>query len=234
GRHWVAGELAALGPLSRGARLTLAVFAGTVALWVFGPLLAGVEVGGVRLLRGLSDSGVAVLAAVLLFCLPAGDDRRLVDWQTAKRIPWDVLVLFGGGLALAAAIDRTGVAGFLASHAGGLAGLPPLLILLAVVALTTFMSELTSNTAQVATLVPLLAALAPAAGVHPYLLIVHRTFAASAAFMMPVGAPPNAIVFGTGLIGIGDMCRAGFWLNLCGIALVTLLTFLVTAPVLIG
>ena len=101
------------------------------------------------------------------------------------------------------------------------------------VALTTFLSELTSNTAQVATMLPLLAAMAPATGLHPYLLIVACTFAASAAFMMPVGTPPNAIVFGTGLIGMRQMCRAGFWLNLCGIVLTTALTFLVFAPVLV-
>jgi sodium-dependent dicarboxylate transporter 2/3/5 len=233
GRRWVEDELAALGPMDQGARITLAVFVATALLWMLGPWLAGLELGGVKPLAGLSDSVVAILAALVLFCLPGGDGRRVVDWEVARQIPWDVLVLFGGGLSLAAAIERTGVAGYLGSLAGAFAGWPVVVLVLVVVALTTFMSELTSNTAQVATMLPLLAALAPVAGVHPYLLVIPCAFAASAAFMMPVGTPPNAIVFGTGLITIGQMCRAGLWLNLCAIALTTALAFLIIEPILI-
>lgn len=234
GSRWLAEELGRLGPLPPGARRTLAVFLLTATLWVAGPVLAGIEIAGLRPLAGLADSVVAVLAAITLFCLPDGRGGRVLEWNAALDIPWEVLVLFGGGLSLAAAIDRTGVSGYLGSLAGGLAGWPPLLLILTVVAVTTFLSELTSNTAQVATMVPLLAAMAPATGVHPYVLIVACTFAASAAFMMPVGTPPNAIVFGTGLIGMRNMCRAGFWLNLCAIALTTALSFLVFAPVLVN
>jgi sodium-dependent dicarboxylate transporter 2/3/5 len=233
GREWVAGELRRLGPLSRGERVTLAVFAATVALWIFRPLLGSVAVGGVRPFAHLSDSGIAVLAALALFVLPVGRGQRAVDWEVAKKLPWDVLILFGGGLSLAAAVEHNGVAEYLSSLADGLRGWPTLLLLLAVVAMTTFLSELTSNTAQVATMLPLLAAFAPAAGVHPYMLIVPCTLAASAAFMMPVGTPPNAIVFGTGLLTIGDMCRAGVWLNLVGIVLITALAYLVILPLIV-
>jgi sodium-dependent dicarboxylate transporter 2/3/5 len=233
GRRWVNKELAQLGPLERGAKLTLAVFGLAAILWVFGPVLADISIAGIRPLAGLSDSVVAVLAAIALFCLPAGKGRQVLEWDAALQIPWDVLVLFGGGLSLAAAIDRTGVSGYLGSLAVGLAGWPVVLLVLAVVAITTFLSELTSNTAQVATMVPLLAAMAPAVGVHPYLLVIPCAFAASAAFMMPVGTPPNAIVFGTGMIRMGDMCRAGLVLNLCAIALTTLLTFAVIEPLLL-
>jgi len=234
GRSWIAAELEKLGPLSRGERTTLAVFAATVLLWVLRPALASIEVGSLRPFAGLSDTGIAVLAALALFTLPVGEGRRAADWDTAKRIPWDVLLLFGGGLSLAAAIDGSGAAGFLASLAGGLAAWPALALVLLLVALATFASELTSNTAQVATMLPLLAAVAPAAGLHPYYLIVPCTLAASAAFMMPVGTPPNAIVFGTGLITIGEMCRAGFWLNLIAIAAITLFGWFVMVPFLIG
>jgi sodium-dependent dicarboxylate transporter 2/3/5 len=155
-----------------------------------------------------------------------------MDWATAAKLPWGVLILFGGGLALAAATEANGVPGFIGSLAAGLAGWPFWAILLAIVAIMVFMSELTSNTAQVATMLPILAALAPVLDVPAGILLVPATVAASCAFMMPVGTPPNAIVFGTGLVRMPQMIRAGFWLNLAGIALIFALTFAVFTPVL--
>jgi len=225
---------AKLGPLNPGERATLSVFAVTVLLWVFRPLLAGLEVGGIRPLAALSDTGIAVGAAIALFLFPV--DRKqnqfASDWDTAVKLPWGILILFGGGLALAGAIEANGVAAYIGSMARGLGGAPIVLVVFAVVALTTFMSEVTSNTAQVATMLPILAALAPALGVPPALLLVPCTLAASLAFMMPVGTPPNAIVFGTGLVTIPDMIRAGFWLNVAGILLVTTLAFVLVGPLL--
>jgi sodium-dependent dicarboxylate transporter 2/3/5 len=234
GRRFVDTEYAKLGPLNRGERATLIVFGGTVVLWVFRPLVAGIEVAGVRPLAALSDAGIAVGAALALFLFPVDREKGLFasDWTTAVRLPWGVLILFGGGLALAAATEVNGVAAFIGSLAKDLGGWPVLAVVLGVVALTTFMSELTSNTAQVATMLPIVAALAPALGVPPAMLLIPVTMAASLAFMMPVGTPPNAIVFGTGLVTIPDMMRAGVLLNLAGILLNTALAFLLIGPML--
>ncbi len=234
GREWVRQELKALGRLSRGERATLWVFAVTVLLWVTRPFLAKLSIAGVAPFAGLSDAGIAMLAAVALFMIPVEPARgvRAVDWATVRELPWDVLLLFGGGLSLAAAIEANGVADLIGAATQGFGGWPVLAIVLAVAAITTFSSELTSNTAQVATLLPLLAAVAPSLGVHPGLLLVPCALAASAAFMMPVGTPPNAIVFGTRLLTIPQMCKAGFWLNLCGIAVVTAVTYFVVLPML--
>jgi sodium-dependent dicarboxylate transporter 2/3/5 len=143
-----------------------------------------------------------------------------------------VLILFGGGLALAAATEANGVAQYIGSLARGFSGWPIAAVVVVVIALMVFMSELTSNTAQVATMLPILAALAPVLGVPPELLLVPSTIAASCAFMMPVGTPPNAIVFGTGLVRMPQMMKAGLWLNLTGILLIFLLTYSVFGPIL--
>jgi solute carrier family 13 (sodium-dependent dicarboxylate transporter), member 2/3/5 len=232
GREYVREQWAGLGPLSPGERSTLAVFGMAVLLWMTTPLLKGWEVGGVHPLGGLSDAGVAIIAALTLFLLSVGRARgeSLMDWATAVQLPWGVLILFGGGLALASATEANGVPGFIGSLAAGFAGWPFWAILLIVIALMVFMSELTSNTAQVATMLPILAALAPVLGVPAAVLLVPSTIAASCAFMMPVGTPPNAIVFGTGLVRMPQMMKAGIWLNLAGILLIFLLTYGVFAP----
>jgi sodium-dependent dicarboxylate transporter 2/3/5 len=236
GRDYVRDEWAKLGPMSAGERATLAVFAVTVVLWMTAPLLAGIGIGGFTPLKGLSDAGIAVGAAIVLFLIPVkgtnGRTVTLMDWETATRLPWGVLILFGGGLALASATEVNGVPGYIGSLAAGFAGWPFWAVLLAVVAIMVFMSELTSNTAQVATMLPILAALAPVLGIPPGVLLVPATVAASCAFMMPVGTPPNAIVFGTGLVRMPDMMKAGLWLNLVGIALIFALTYAVFIPVL--
>jgi sodium-dependent dicarboxylate transporter 2/3/5 len=234
GREFVDAEYRKLGALNRGERATLIVFACTVLAWIFRPLLAEITVAGVRPLAALSDAGIAVGAALALFLFPVDREKGLFasDWETAVRLPWGVLILFGGGLALAAATEANGVAEYIGSLARDLGGWPVLAVVLLVVALTTFMSELTSNTAQVATMLPIVAALAPALGVPPAMLLVPVTMAASLAFMMPVGTPPNAIVFGTGLLTIPDMIRAGVLLNLAGIIVNTALAFLLIGPML--
>ena len=158
----------------------------------------------------------------------------VIDWATAVKLPWGVLILFGGGLALAAATEANGVAQYIGSLARGFSGWPVLAVIVTVIALMVFMSELTSNTAQVATMLPILAALAPVLGVPPALLLLPTTIAASCAFMMPVGTPPNAIVFGTGLVRMPQMMKAGLWLNLSGILLITGITWFIIAPLLLG
>ena len=234
GKAWVADEIARLGPLTRGERATMLVFAVTIFCWIFRPLLADIRIGGVAPLANLSDPVIAVAAAIALFLVPVDRARGifLSDWETAVKLPWGVLILFGGGLALAAATEANGVAQFIGSLARDFAGWPVMAVVFTIVALMVFMSELTSNTAQVATMLPILAALAPVLGVPPALLLLPATIAASCAFMMPVGTPPNAIVFGTGLVRMPQMIKAGFWLNVSGIFLITALTYLLIVPLL--
>jgi sodium-dependent dicarboxylate transporter 2/3/5 len=223
GARLVGESLASLGPMTRPERIVLGVSGAAAALWVTRPLLVDLSLAGTRPFAGLTDAGIAMLAAMVLFVAPAERSPRrfVLDWETALRLPWGILVLFGGGLSLAAAIQANGVGELLASQVGVLAGVPAWVVVLAVVAGIVFLTELTSNTATTATLVPLLAAIAPGLGLDPLQLIVPAALAASCAFMLPVATPPNAIVFGSGLIRIADMSRAGFWLNWLGIALIT-------------
>jgi sodium-dependent dicarboxylate transporter 2/3/5 len=234
GREYIAGEWEKLGRPSRGERITLVVFSCTVALWIFRPLLIDVAVGGVRPFAKLSDAGIAMAAALALFMIPVDRERgeMAMDWETAVKLPWGVLILFGGGLALAGAAEANGVAVYIGSLAQGLSAWPAWAALLAMIAIMVFMSEVTSNTAQVATMVPILAALAPVLGLPPAMLLVPATLGASCAFMMPVGTPPNAIVFGTGLVRIPQMMRAGLWLNLSGILLIFALSWWGLPPLL--
>ena len=227
GREYLAAEWSKLGTPTRGERITLVVFACTVALWVFRPLIADLAIGGVRPLAKLSDAGVAMAAALVLFTIPVDRERgeMAMDWDTAVKLPWGVLILFGGGLALAGAAETNGVAHYIGGLAAGLASWPSWLALLAIITIMVFMSEVTSNTAQVATMVPILAALAPVLGLPPGMLLVPATIGASCAFMMPVGTPPNAIVFGTGLVRMPQMLRAGLWLNLTGILVIFLMSW---------
>ncbi|HSD41614.1 MAG TPA: DASS family sodium-coupled anion symporter [Burkholderiales bacterium] len=234
GREYLDAELAKLGPLSRAERAVLAVFLATICLWITRPWVVAIKIGVVQPFGGLTDAGIAMIAALALFLIPVGGKAglRAMDWSYAVQLPWGVLLLFGGGLSLAAATEATGVAAFIGSLTQHLGGLPPLVVVVAIVAVTVFASELTSNTAQVALMLPLLAAAAPGFGVAPALLLIPCTLAASLAFMMPVGTPPNAIVFGTGLVKIPQMVRAGLMLNLSAILVVTLFAYFVIGPLL--
>ena len=234
GRQHFSDEYRKLGPLSHGEKTVLVVFCVTAALWIFSPLLKGMTIAGVKPLVALSDSIIAMMAAMALFLIPVDRAKsiRAMDWDTAVKLPWGVLMLFGGGLTLAASVEANGVSEFIGNGTRGMAGLHPLLLLLAITAITVFLSELTSNTAQVATMVPVLAAMAPVLGMNPYVLILACTLGASSAFMMPVGTPPNAIVFGTGLVRMPQMMKAGFWLNLLGILVITALAWFFITPLL--
>jgi sodium-dependent dicarboxylate transporter 2/3/5 len=225
-------ELATLGPISRAERITLAAFASASFLWVARPLLAAIEIAGVAPFAGLTDAGIAMLAALSLFVARADRECAVLDWETAVKLPWGVLVLFGGGLSLAAAIGRHGVGEFLGAQVGGLAGAPALAIVLCVTAGVIFLTELTSNTATTATLVPILASLAPGLGLPPLLLAVPATLAASCAFMLPVATPPNAVIFASGHVTIAEMSRAGLWVNGVGVALIPLVTYALALPLL--
>ena len=238
GRQVIDDEYRKLGPTAPGEWITLTVFALTAALWIGQPWISKIEitVGGAKQLplRNLTDGTIAMLGAMLLFLIPIKPREGVfaMNWKTAENIPWGVLILFGGGLSLAEAVKVNGVAEYIGSIATSFQGGSPLQLALAVTTIVIFLTELTSNTATTAALVPVMAALAPGLDVHPYLLVFPTCLAASCAFMLPVGTPPNAMVFGSGYVTIPQMCKAGFWLNVIGILLITLLSMLVLGPVL--
>lgn len=211
-------QIEVLGPLSTAERIVGSVFAATAVAWMTRPLLE-------RWITGLSDTGIALGAAVLLFLVPVDrtGEHRALEWASAKQLPWDVLILFGGGLSLAAAIGGSGLAEWLGASASGLQGWPIGATVVVVTASTIFVTELMSNTAAAATFLPVLAALAVDLGQPPMVLAVPAALAASCAFMMPVATPPNAIVFGSGHVSISQMVRAGVVLNLVFVVLVSIL-----------
>lgn len=229
GREIVRAQYRELGAVGRGEWNTLGVFALAAVLWVSRPLLnaAEIEIAGQPYtpFAGVSDAGIAMFCALLLFLLPAGGGRAAMDWKTAVQLPWGILLLLGGGFSLAAAVKSHGVDRLLGAQIAGIEQLPDFAVILLVVALIVFVTEFTSNTATTAALIPMLAAFAPAAGIHPLLLVVPATFAASCAFMMPVATPPNAIVFGSGYLRIPQMVKAGFWLNLIAVVLVSTVSY---------
>ena len=219
-RSMLQQEMAALGPMSRQEKLVALIFTLAALAWIFQPLLA-------EPLPGLNDTSIAIGAALLLFLIPANVKERtfLLDWQTANKLPWGVLLLFGGGLSLAGVIGASGLAEWIAQSLGGLDMLPLILMIGLVALVITFLTEITSNTATAAAFLPLLGALAVAQGLPPQMLAIPAAIAASCAFMMPVATPPNAIVFGTGEMRIQSMIKAGFALNLFGVLFVTLLCY---------
>jgi sodium-dependent dicarboxylate transporter 2/3/5 len=219
GREVLQRELEALGSLSRAERRVGTVFLLTAAAWILRPQLAA-WFG----LGGLSDTVIAITTGLLLFVLPSGERRgeRLLDWDSAVQVPWGILILFGGGLSLAAAIAANGVDAFIGAGFAGLAGAPLLVILLVVTAGVILLTEITSNTAVTTTLMPVLAAAALALGAPPGMLLTAAAVAASCAFMLPVATPPNAVVFSSGKVSIAQMARAGIWLNLVALLVITL------------
>lgn len=235
GRELIRSELHAQGPTSRAEWMVLIVFAAAAGMWMTRPLLLRLQLpGGGRPFAGLSDAGISLTAAIVLFCLPVDLKRGVfvLTWKQAVKLPWAILILFGGGLSLAAAIKTTGVAEFIGRAVGSFQNIPVFCMVLLVSTIVVFATELSSNTATVATLAPILAAVAVGLGVSPILLIIPTAIAASFAFMMPVATPPNAIVFASGEITIPQMCKAGFWLNLVGIGLVILLMYAVVIPLM--
>lgn len=216
----IEAEISRMGPPTRGEILVALVFVAVVALWIARPLFG-------TALAGLSDATIAVAGALALFVIPSGgvSGPRLLDWASAVRIPWGVLLLFGGGLALASAIESSGLAAWIAEALGGLSALPIVLALTVAVAIVVFLTELTSNTATAATFLPIAAALAVGMSQNPLLFAVPVALAASCAFMMPVATPPNAIVFGSGRLTVGRMAHAGIWLNLIAIVAIVGLTY---------
>lgn len=238
-RDEIAARLHALGAMGRGERTVLIVWVGTALGWIFSEdiNLGGFTIPGwTRILPtpGFVNHGtIAIAASVILFLTPVNlrKGEFALDWDWAKRIPWDVLLLFGGGIALADAFRATGLVNWLGERLTLLDGVPPLLIILAIATLLTFLTEVTSNTATASIMMPILGGTAQALGVHPLLFMIPAAFSVSCAFMLPVATPPNAIVFGAGYLTVPQMAKAGFCLNLIGILLITTLTYLLAVPV---
>ena len=213
--------------LEHGGRVTLIVFAAVVCAWITRPWIAQLSIFGITPLAHLSDAGIALIGACSLFVIPVDlrQGRFVLDWPDTHDLPWGTLILFGGGLSLAAAINVTGadqVIGVWISH---LPSLPPVVLVMIIVALVIVLTELTSNIATTATLVPVLAAAAPLLRVDTQMLIIMVALAASCAFMLPVATPPNAIVFGSGRISAADMAAAGVGMNVLGLIVIGLIGY---------
>lgn len=221
GRELVMLEIKRLGPMLRQEKQVLLVFGCVAVLWILRGLF------DLEAFRMIKDSTIAIGGAMLLFVIPSDLKKRefLLDWKTAVTIPWDILILFGGGFALAQGFSDSGLTHFLAQQLSSLVDVNIVLVVAAVTTLVIFLTEITSNTATATLSLPIMAALAGAMQVHPYGLMISSTLAASFAFMLPVATPPNAIVFSSRYIEITQMVRAGIWLNLFGVVLIT--TFVV-------
>jgi sodium-dependent dicarboxylate transporter 2/3/5 len=206
-----------MGPMQTEEKRVLVLFVITAVLWIVRkPLLS-------EYLPSINDTTIAIFSASLLFLIPAARDkgRALLTWQEAVKLPWGVVLLMGGGFALAAGFSAGGVAKYVGENLSVPEGIGLLVIILVIVTAVNFLTEVTSNVATTSMLLPVLAAAALPLGIHPYALMVPATLAATCAFMLPVATPPNAVVFGSGYLTIPDMVRAGFRMNLISIVIIT-------------
>jgi len=215
-------QLKALGKISFEEKSVLTVFACTALAWISRSFLIKPYV------PAIDDTIIGILAGTVLFLLPSGvKNGRLLNWNDAIRLPWGIILLFGGGMALASGFESSGLAVWIGQQMTSLSNLPLLLILLILISSVNFLTEITSNLATTAMLLPVLVSMASAIGVHPYLLLLGATVAASCAFMLPVATPPNAVVFGSGYLEIPDMVKKGFWMNILSIVLLTAIIYFV-------
>ena len=230
GKEVIHQEYKKLGAMSRAEWLVGGVFVLAALCWIFLGFIFkhyGIKVASL-------DSVIAMSVAVLLFIIPANSNHeRLIDWDTAKKLPWDILILFGGGLALSAQFSKTGLSLWIGHQVSALGCMPIVLIILIVTALVIFLTEITSNTATAAAFLPVIAGVAIGLGYEGeniMLFTIPVALAATCAFMLPVATPPNAIAYGSGYVRISDMIKAGLWLNIIAIFLITLtIIFLTTA-----
>ena len=221
GRAEIKKQLTNLGDLGYEERMVLIVFVLTAFAWITRSFLL------TKILPALDDTIIAMVAAVVLFLIPASKEknRKLINWEEAVKLPWGILLLFGGGLALAEGFKSSGLAVWIGSQMTLLDGVALILLLLVIITAVNFLTEITSNLATTAMILPILAPLAVTIDVHPYMLMVGATVAASCAFMLPVATPPNAVVFGSGYLTIPDMFKAGIWMNIISIILLTIITY---------
>lgn len=209
-------QLTALGKLGYEEKRILVVFVLTAVAWISRSYLI------TPYLPGVDDTVIALTGAMALFLIPSSAKRKpLINWEDAVKLPWGIIILFGGGMAIAQGFQSSGLAEYLGNQLNVIDGFPTLVIIFIIVISMNFLTEITSNLATTAMILPILAPMASSFGLHPLILMVPATLAASCAFMLPVATPPNAVVFGAGVLRIPDMMKAGFWLNILSIILIT-------------
>jgi sodium-dependent dicarboxylate transporter 2/3/5 len=219
--------------MSRGEKSALALCAATAFLWIF---RADISLGATKIPgwanlfptgKMINDATVAIAMALLAFLLPVAKEQRLIGWEEFRRIPWDVLILFGGGFALADALEASGFSKWAGARLSFVGNWPPVLMIVTVCVVVTLLSEVASNVATATAMMPIAAALATSIGVHPYLLMIPAVLAASSGFMLPVATAPNTIVYATGFVRVKAMARSGFLLDIAAAIVITLLIFTV-------
>ena len=222
GKDIIHTEKRKLGEASYEEKAVFIIFILTALAWISRSFLLA------KINEGIGDAVIAMTAAVILFIIPSKNRRgdHLLDWGSAVKLPWGILLLFGGGLAIAAGFTDSGLSEWIGGQLSALKGVNIILVLIVVTGLVIFLTEITSNTATANMMYPIMASLAVALGIHPFAVMVSAGVAASCAFMLPVATPPNAVVFGSGYLRIPDMAKAGFVLNLFGIILVTAAIYL--------
>ena len=221
GKEEMDQRLSAIGTMSSGEKKVAIVFVIVAVAWVIRSFVLE------KIIPGIDDTIIAMLGGVALFVIPGADEKkgRLLDWVDAIKLPWGIVLLFGGGLALAEAFEVSGLAEWIGQHMSGFAVLGVFLTIFFVVAVVNFLTEFTSNLATVTMILPVIAPIAISAGIDPLMLMVGATMAASCGFMMPAGTPPNAIAFGSGYLTIWDMVKTGFWLNLASVIIITFVVY---------
>jgi solute carrier family 13 (sodium-dependent dicarboxylate transporter), member 2/3/5 len=220
GSQEIKKQLKALGKITKEEKIVFTVFLCTAIAWITRSLFIK------RFIPAIDDTIIAVFFASVLFMIPTNKNgTKIIAWEDAVKLPWGIVLLFGGGMALALGFESSGLAIWIGHKLASLGSIPLMVLLLILIASVNFLTEITSNLATTAMLLPVLVSLASAVGVHPYLLLVGATVAASCAFMLPVATPPNAVVFGSGYLKMGDMVSKGFWMNIVSIILLTLFVY---------
>lgn len=222
GKEFIQDEIAKLGKITKEEFRVAVIFICVALAWILRGFI------DVEALDMVHDSTIAIAGALILFGTPS-DFRKgvfLLDWKTAVNIPWGIIILFGGGLALAHGFSISGLAEWIAQSLTILEGVHIIVMLFAVILLTVMLTEITSNTATATMLMPILSSMAIAMMIHPYALMVSAALAASFAFMLPVATPPNAVVFGSSFITIPQMARAGIWMNIISVIIITIMTYI--------
>ena len=220
GRIEISNQLKALGKISYEEKLIAGVFAFTAIAWISRPFLLQF------IIPEIDDTIIGLIGAVLIFLLPTKNkERSLLTWKEALKLPWGILLLFGGGMALAVGFKDSGLALWIGSQMTLMDGISLLLLVLILISSVNFLTEITSNFATTAMLLPILYPMAIAIDIHPFILMISATVAASCAFMLPVATPPNAIVFASGYLRIPDMVRVGIWMNLISIIILTIFVY---------
>lgn len=214
-------KMISLGPITVSERRVAIVFVCVAIAWIIRSFVLQ------KWIPSIDDTIIAMIGGVILFLLPSSEKKkeRLLVWEDAMKLPWGIILLFGGGLAIADAFEATGLALWIGNNMTGLSLFGTFALIFFIVAIVNFLTEFTSNLATVTMILPVLAPIAVSAGIHPFMLMVGATLAASCGFMMPAGTPPNAIVFGSGYLSIWDMVKNGFWLNLASVIIITCVVY---------